>query len=137
MVIARHHVEALFEHSRREYPNEACGLLAAKDGIVVKLYPIENADASPVHYRMEANQQLQAMLEIDDRGWDLGAIYHSHTHTRAHPSQTDLGLAVYPDTLYVIVSLADPTNPDIRAFSISNGEIREQALTIPDDPPGQ
>jgi [CysO sulfur-carrier protein]-S-L-cysteine hydrolase len=137
MVIPRRHVEALFEHSRREFPNEACGLLATQDGIVVKFYPVENADASPVHYRMEPNQQLQAMLEIDDRGWDLGAIFHSHTRTRAYPSQTDVGLAVYPDTLYVIVSLADQTNPDVRAFTIANGEIREQALTISDDTPGQ
>lgn len=130
MVIARQYVEALFEHSRREYPNEACGLLATKDGIVVRFYPVENADASPVHYRMEPNQQLRAMLEIDDRGWDVGAIYHSHTHTRAYPSQTDVGLAVYPDTLYVIVSLADPANPEIRGFAIANGEIRERPLTI-------
>jgi len=137
MVIARRHVEALFEHSRREFPNEACGLLATKDGIVVKFYPVENADASPVHYRMEPNQQLQAMLEIDDHGWDLGAIYHSHTHTRARPSQTDVGLALYPDTMYVIVSLAEQTKPDIRAFTIANGEIREHPLTITDDTPNQ
>jgi proteasome lid subunit RPN8/RPN11 len=135
VVIARRYIEAMLEHSRREFPNEACGLLATKDGIVVNFYPIENADASPVHYRMEPNQQLRAMLEIDDRGWDLGAIYHSHTHTRAYPSETDVGLAVYPATLYVIVSLADQASPEIRAFAISDGEIREQALTIPEDVP--
>ena len=133
MVIARHYVESLFDHSRREFPNEACGLLATKDGVVVKFYPIENADASPVHYRMEPHQQLQAMLEIDDSGWELGAIFHSHTHTRAYPSQTDVGLALYPDTLYVIVSLADQDNPDIRAFSIAQGEIKERALSVEAD----
>jgi proteasome lid subunit RPN8/RPN11 len=105
-----------------------CGLIAAKDGRAMQLYRIDSVDASPVTYRMDPKQQLRAMTDMDDRDWDLGAIYHSHTHTQAFPSPTDIRLAFYPETLYAIVSLADPDAPDFRAFRIDNGDLTEVAL---------
>jgi proteasome lid subunit RPN8/RPN11 len=130
MVIPRWYVDEMVDHARREFPNEACGLLAAENGAAVHFYPIRNAEASPVHYRMDPQEQLRAMLDMDDRGWDLGAIVHSHTHTRAYPSQTDVGLAFYPDSLYLIVSIADQSAPEVRAFRITDEEIREEMLEI-------
>lgn len=129
MVIGREHAQALIRYAREGFPDEVCGLLATLDGSVVHVYPVRNADESPVHYRMEPQEQLHAMLEIDDQGWELGAIYHSHTRTRAYPSATDVGLAFYPDTLQVIISLAG-NDPEIRAFSIRDGNIREERLEI-------
>jgi proteasome lid subunit RPN8/RPN11 len=73
------------------------------------------------------------MLEIDDRGWDLAAIYHSHTRTRAYPSQTDVSLAFYPEARYIIVSLADRSSPDVRAFTINDGAVQEEPLKVVDD----
>jgi [CysO sulfur-carrier protein]-S-L-cysteine hydrolase len=128
MVIDPDQVDALVSHSRAESPNEACGLLALDENRVVAFYPIENAEASPVHYRMDSKDQLKAMLEIDDRGWDV-AVVHSHTHTRAYPSQTDISLAFYPESLYVILSLAD-REPDIRAFRIRDGQVEEEAVEL-------
>ena len=133
MVIPARYIEVMIDHARREFPNEACGLLAAEDGVVREVYPIPNADASPVHYRMEPREQLRAMLDIEDRGWELGGIYHSHTHTRAYPSQTDVGLAFYPDATYTIVSLARMDQPEVRAFRIVEGEIEEDQLEIARD----
>lgn len=130
MVISAKYVDEMIEHARQTFPNESCGLLATQDDQVVHFYRVENADASPVHYNMDPKQQLEAMLEIDDRGWELGAICHSHTRTRAFPSATDIRLAMYPDTLYIIVSLADEANPDVRAFLIEGGEPAEVALEI-------
>lgn len=132
MVIPRSIVAAIAAQARDELPNEACGLLAGQDGRVVKRYPIRNADESPVHYRMEPKEQLQAMLEIDDQGWNLAAIYHSHTHTRAYPSATDIRLAAYPDALYLILSLAT-AEPDLRGFRIVDGDVTEVELRIEDD----
>lgn len=132
MVIPRSIVGAIAAQARDELPNEACGLLAGQDGRVVKRYPIRNADESPVHYRMEPKEQLQAMLEIDDQGWNLAAIYHSHTHTRAYPSATDIRLAAYPDALYLILSLAT-AEPDLRGFRIVDGDVTEVELRIEDD----
>lgn len=130
MVIGQAFIEQLIEHAKSQYPNEACGLLANKDGTVVRFYPITNSDASPVHYNMDPQEQLQALMEIDDQGWELGAIYHSHTHTRAYPSQTDVRLAYYPEALYLIVSIADQGNPEIRAFRIKEGQIEEETVEV-------
>lgn len=130
MVITHAQVEEMVKHARRDFPNEACGLIAARDGRAVKVYCLENAEESPVTFRMDSGEQLHAMLEIDDEGWDLGAVFHSHTRTRAYPSATDVRLAFYPSTLYVIVSLADPASPDVRAFRIEEGRIIEEALAI-------
>jgi proteasome lid subunit RPN8/RPN11 len=130
VVIPRAFVDQMIEHARREFPNEGCGLLAGSDGQVVKFYPIENADASPVHYKMDPKQQLHAMMEIEDNEWDLAAIYHSHTHTRAYPSPEDRRLAFYPETLYLIISLADPEQPDMHAFRVDGDAVTEEALEV-------
>jgi len=132
VVIPRRFHDAMLRESRESFPNEACGLLAGKSGTIVEFYPISNVDASPVQYRLAPQQQLRAMLEIDDRDWDLSAIFHSHTRTRAYPSQTDISLALYPDALYVILSLAHDQRPDLRAYRIVEGAVTEEPIEIVD-----
>lgn len=132
MVIPRRFHDAMLREARESFPNEACGLLAGKSGTVDEFYPIDNVDSSPVQYRLDPQQQLQAMLEIDDRDWELCAIFHSHTRTRAYPSQTDIALAFYPDTLYVILSLAHDQHPDLRAYRIVGGAVTEEPIEIVD-----
>ena len=89
-----------------------------------------NADASPVTYRLDGKEQLQVFDELDDQGWDLWAIYHSHTHSEAYPSETDIRLAFYPEARYILLSLADREEPVIRSFWITDGEVTEEELTI-------
>lgn len=120
----------MIAHARAEFPNEACGLLATSGDRVVRVYLLRNAEASPVHYKIDAGEQLRVMLEIEDSGWEMGAIWHSHTHTRAYPSATDIRLAFFPDAFYIIVSLADDDKPDVRAFQIIDGAVEERTLEI-------
>jgi proteasome lid subunit RPN8/RPN11 len=115
----------------RELPNEACGLIAADDGTPVKLFPMTNADASSETYRLDGKEQLRAFDELDERGWDLWGIYHSHTHSEAYPSATDRKLAFYPDSRYLVLSVADRDAPILRSFFIRDGEVEEEELTIP------
>jgi proteasome lid subunit RPN8/RPN11 len=68
-------------------------------------------------------------MEIEAAGLELGAIYHSHTRTEPYPSQTDINLAFYPDAVYVIVGLA-AREPDVRAFSIRDGQVTESELEV-------
>jgi len=117
-------------HAREDAPNECCGIVAAKDGAAVKLFRATNSEASPVRYGLDPHEQYAIMNEIDDHGWTLGAIYHSHTRSSAYPSQTDINLAFYPDALYVIVSLLNPERPDLRAFRIIAGAVEEAELSI-------
>jgi len=118
------------EQALREFPNECCGLIAAADGVPVKVFPMKNADASPVTYRLDGQEQLRVFDEMDEQGWELWAIYHSHTHSEAYPSETDVKLAFYPDARYILVSLADRANPVIRSFFIRDGVVTEEELTI-------
>ena len=120
----------IVEQGLREFPNECCGLIAAEDGVPVRVFPMTNADASPVTYRLDGKEQLRVFDELDEQGWDLWAIYHSHTHSEAYPSETDIRLAFYPEARYVLLSLADREQPVARSFWITDGEVTEEELNI-------
>jgi proteasome lid subunit RPN8/RPN11 len=129
MVIASRFVEEMVRHARGEFPNEACGLLAIEDGRVVEFHPTRNVAESPVFFEIDSAELLRLTLDIEDRGLDLG-IYHSHTHTPARPSQTDIRLAQYPEALYLILSLAESDAPDLRAYRIVDGATDEVPVDI-------
>jgi proteasome lid subunit RPN8/RPN11 len=104
-------------------------MIGARDATATSLYRARNAEASPLRYTVHPTDQLRIMEEIDDRGEELAAIYHSHTGSPAYPSQTDINLAEnWPDPLYVICSVAYPAKPDVRAFAIRDGDVDEVAL---------
>jgi proteasome lid subunit RPN8/RPN11 len=127
-------------HARAEYPNEMCGLIvadasAAEGGRARRFEPTRNRAASPYRYEIHPEDLLRLTIETDDADEVFWGIVHSHTHTPAVPSPTDVGLALYPDALYVLVSLsddeADPitAEPSVRAWRILDGEVSEVGLT--------
>jgi proteasome lid subunit RPN8/RPN11 len=122
-------LDQVIEHARAEAPDECCGMIAARDGEAVEVFPMRNAAASPLRYVMDPMDQYRVEMGIDDAGLDLGAIYHSHTRSAPLPSQTDINLAAHPHTLYMIVGLAGD-EPDVRAWRIVDGEVSEAELSI-------
>ena len=131
--------DAVVAHARAEYPNEACGLIvgdapAADGGRALRFEPARNKAASPYRYEIEPQDLLRLTIATDDADEVFWGIVHSHTHTPAVPSPTDIGLAFYPDALYVLVSLsddeADPASgaPGVRAWRIVEGATHEVAL---------
>ena len=120
--------EEIVEQALREFPNECCGLIASEADVPVKVFPMTNADASPATYRLDGKEQLKVFDELDERGWDLWGIYHSHTHTEAYPSETDTRLAFYPEARYLVLSLQDRSEPVMRSFWIRDGQITEEEL---------
>ena len=124
----------MIEHSRLENPNECCGILAGTEGKVTKLYRIQNSTPSPYRYVMDPDEQLKAMKDADERSLDLMAFYHSHTHSPAYPSDTDVRMATesgWVDFCYVLVSLEDSSKPDVRFFDISaDGNVNEEEVKI-------
>ena len=120
----------LIAHARGDFPYEVCGLLAGRDGQLVRHYRIPNAARSMTFYNMDPTAMLDAMNEMDDNDWDLLGIYHSHTHTEAYPSSTDVQLAFYAEAVYLIVSLQDPDRPQIRAFDIVDGVVSERTVLV-------
>ncbi len=118
------------EHGLAAFPNEACGVLAGKEGRPVKFFPMANADASPVSYRLDPKEQLRVFDQIEDEGWDLVAIFHTHTHSEAYPSETDLRQAFYPEAIYLVMSLSDRSNPVLRGFRMQDGSIEEEEVQV-------
>jgi proteasome lid subunit RPN8/RPN11 len=120
----------IVEQGLREFPNECCGVIAADGGVPVKVFQMTNADASPATYRLDGTEQLRVFDEIDERGWELWAIYHSHTHSEAYPSETDVRLAFYPEARYLLLSLQDREAPVLRSFRIEDGRIDEEEVEV-------
>lgn len=133
--------EEIVEQALAERPNEACGLIAGKEGRPLRLYRMRNVDESRTTYRFDSVEQHHVTTEIEDEGLDVWAIYHSHTHTEAFPSPTDRAQAHmrdpetdrlvpwFPGTLYLIVSLAEAT-PVLRGFRFVDGEAVEEEVRI-------
>jgi len=133
----------LIEHAQEGDPDEVCGMLAGRDGRVERVFRVQNtadevtADsgvfrdrasgvAAPgrraVHYSLDPRDQLRVYNEIDNLGLDLIGYYHSHTHTEARPSPTDVRLATDLDSVYVLVSLTDTAHPPVRAWRITKAD---------------
>ena len=124
-------IDEIVAHATEEAPNECCGMIGGRDGGATTLYRAANAEASPLRYVVDPHDQLRIMNEIEQRGEELAAIYHSHTGSRAYPSQTDINLAeAWPEPLYVICSITDPDAPDVRAFAIRDGGVEESPIEI-------
>ncbi len=99
------------------------------EGRVEAVYPCRNADASARTYTVAPKDLLAAMRDAEARGLEIVGVYHSHTHTEAWPSPTDVREAVDPSWLYVIVSLKDG-DPVLRGFRIQDGNISEVAAVL-------
>jgi proteasome lid subunit RPN8/RPN11 len=123
----------IIDHCIEDLPNEACGLVAGRDGVVEKVYRMMNVRAGPASYEMDPQEQFRVMKEIREAGGSLLGIYHSHPGGPAYPSITDVEKAYWPGTLfpnfpeavYVIVSLRDRQRPVVKGYAIGDGRVRE------------
>jgi [CysO sulfur-carrier protein]-S-L-cysteine hydrolase len=140
--LPRRYTEEIVEHARAEAPNECCGILAGKEGRVLKLYRAVNAEHSPYRYDIDASDLYRINAEVEASGWEFVAIYHSHPRAEAYPSPNDVAMThlpgsgelvdLWPGVIYLIVSLADPASPRIRAFHIERGTVSEEELHLTD-----
>lgn len=130
LTLEQSYVDEMIAHAREDDPNECCGIIAGLDGAAAKLYRALNAEASPYRYNVDSKDLLRIYRDLDEHGWDVLVIYHSHTHTEAYPSPTDVRLAAWPDAYYIIVSLQDKSSPVARAFRINDGQVGEEELRI-------
>jgi proteasome lid subunit RPN8/RPN11 len=127
----RDHHRQMLAHAVRGYPLEACGLMAGDpDGTVRHFYPCHNAAASAKLYTVEPRDHLRADRDAEANGWQIIGVMHSHTHTDAYPSPTDVAQAPDPAWHYVIVSLRDD-EPSLRSYRIVDGAIDEEPVEVP------
>lgn len=122
-------IQEIIAHAQAEAPLEAGGLLAGSGATIERVYPMENTDRSETSFLLNPEEQYRVFVEIEELGYELAGIYHSHPHSDAYPSARDMEMAYYPEAVYVIVSLAGP-HPEIRAFRIRDGVASEEEITV-------
>lgn len=130
LLISRGFADQMVTHCRACYPNEACGILAGTGNRVTRVYPMSNAEPTPVSYFMEPKEQLRVMKELRQEGLAMLAIFHSHPQSPAYPSGKDISLAFYQDVVYLIIGLTYPESPDIKSYTIIDGEVKESFVRI-------
>lgn len=126
----------MIDHATAEAakPAEACGLLAGELGDldVRAVYPCRNAapaERQNFVYELDPLDHLKADRDAQASGWEIIGVYHSHTHTEALPSPTDIAQAPDPGWHYAIVSLADGA-PALRSWRIEGGKTDEEAVVV-------
>lgn len=147
MVIAAALLEDIVAHARELYDAECCGMVAyanADEGdgtaYATRVHRARNIhagrkdaggkDAGRKRFEIDGKELLRTLGEFEDEGWELGAIYHSHTHTAPYPSQTDINFAAnWPGLEWVIVGLAGEES-EVRCYLIEGGEVRDVALEV-------
>ncbi len=111
---------------------EVCGLIGAdQQGMPVSCYPVKNTASTPANrFSLEPSQQIAAIKQMRNKQETLYAIYHSHPHTPAQPSPTDIAEASYPEALHLIISLNTKGVLELRGFKIIADEAEELAVRL-------
>jgi [CysO sulfur-carrier protein]-S-L-cysteine hydrolase len=105
-------------------------MVAARDGEAVAVHRARSLNPSPLRYDIDSRDLIRIMTEIEESGLELGAIYHSHTRSAPFPSQTDINLAFYPESIYVIVGVKDRDAPEVKAYRIVDGQVSDAELQV-------
>ena len=123
------HYDAMIATCIRALPNEGCGLLLGnEDGVVDEVVASENVADSAKVYEIDSRVLLRAYRRADERGTSVIGVFHSHTHSEAYPSPTDIAQAPDPQWHYVLVSLRDDSTV-VRSFHIVDGSVNEEDLS--------
>jgi len=122
-------IDDMIAHAKKGKPEEICGILSGHGNVVTRAYRAQNVAEEPiVTYNFLPQDQYRIFKDIDEREEEMVAIYHSHPASPAYPSATDLRLAFYPEASYIILSLARPEQPVVRAFRLEDGNIEEMTI---------
>lgn len=124
----------MIAHARKDYPDEACGVIVGPEGSdsPQRFVPMTNAERSPTFFQFDPGEQFALHKELDAAGEEIVVVYHSHTFTEAYPSRTDIALAAEPQAHYVVVSLAGDTGGEVpvRSYRIVDGGVTEEEIEI-------
>jgi proteasome lid subunit RPN8/RPN11 len=136
--IPRSVVEEMVAHCLAAYPLEACGLVSGwPEGAgpspgaarVEGAHPADNLARSSRVYELDPRALLRTERAAEAQGMSILGVYHSHTHTEARPSPTDIAQAPDPEWHYLLVSLRDQ-HPSVRSWRIWDGNIKEERLVL-------
>jgi proteasome lid subunit RPN8/RPN11 len=117
VIVRRAALDAVISHARDAAPAECCGLLLGTAGVVTDVRRARNLATNPDRFLIDPKDHIDGRREARTRGIDVVGFYHSHPHSAAVPSPTDLAEASYLDHLYLIVGLARE-QPDARLYRL-------------------
>lgn len=120
-------LDAVEAHCLRTYPLEACGLLLGRGDVIEEAFPGRNDAHSARVFTMAPSDVLAAERRAQVAGCEVVGVFHSHTHSEAFPSPTDVRQAVDDRWVYVVVSLAR-VRAEVRAFRIRRGTVEEERI---------
>jgi proteasome lid subunit RPN8/RPN11 len=128
--LPRHITNQLLHLAQLSPEQEVCGLIGEKEGIANTCYPIQNTDKQPdIRFQLDSKQHIQALATMREKDETLCAIYHSHPTAPATPSPTDIKLATYSDSIYLIISLNTKGVLEIRGFKMVANSFHEVSLS--------
>lgn len=131
IILPRQLVNRILYQAQSSPDAEVCGLITAKAGRPLRCIPVANISDQPQHlFAMDPGNQIEAFRRMREQGEDLFGIYHSHPHSPAQPSDTDLQQAGYPEALYIIVSLNTRGVLEMRGFRLCEGKAAQVQLEI-------
>ena len=122
--------DEMIAHALENDSIECCGVLAGTGRKFEKLFRMTNIENSPYRFSWDSKELIKVWNEMESNDWEHRGVYHSHTHSEAYPSSTDVRLAAWPEAYYIIVTLMDKENPSMRAFRIVDGEISEEDVQV-------
>lgn len=135
MWLTREQAQAIIAHARAESPREACGIIAGQRDRAAEIIPIPNTAADPIHtYLMDERRLVEVFISLEARGLVLLGFYHSHPQSNPIPSPTDIKMASYPDTPYLIVGLKGG-EARLAAWKMRYGQVSEELVHIGNQPP--
>jgi proteasome lid subunit RPN8/RPN11 len=110
---------AIRAHGAETYPDECCGALIGRDGVVTETLALPNTTEDGPRRRFKVRPQDYRAAEgrAAQLGGELLGFYHSHPDHPAKPSQTDLDYA-WPFFSYVIVSVRDGVSGDMTSWRL-------------------
>jgi len=134
MDISSELLDEVVAHALEDPKIECCGLVAVEMGpdrrkTATRVYRAENIHASALKFEIDPLELYRLTREIEDNGWEMGAVYHSHVRSEPKPSQTDISFAAHAgDIEWIIVGHASGEVPIVRSYLIEQGKVREVPL---------
>lgn len=133
--LSREQAREIVRHATSDAPREACGIIGGVDDRARIVVPAPNTASDPrTTYHLDDATLARTIMQFRSQGLSLIGFYHSHPNGSALPSKTDIRLAAYPDTAYLIVGLG-ADEPELAAWRIQSGEVQRLPLHIGDEPP--
>ena len=125
MTIASSVVDEVTAHATECQPRECCGVLLGAAGRITKAIRARNIAESSTRFLLDPKAHIEARRRAREEGLEVVGFYHSHPHSRAYPSETDLAEAAYPECVHLIVGFVEGT-PEVRLFTYADGQAIER-----------